>query len=96
MKAREARPQRRPGTKGRLFPTTRQNANTVLQYQVALRDQVTRRGLDIVESSRAFVLLNSATADALIACWRAKYDDAYWRRSPRSSWPTPHYFQPTG
>jgi len=55
------------------------NANAVLQYQAALRDQVTRRGLDIVESSRAFVLLNSATADALIACWRAKYDDAYWR-----------------
>jgi len=55
------------------------NANAVLQYQVALRDQVTRRGLDILESSRAFVLLNAATADALIACWRAKYDHAYWR-----------------
>ena len=55
------------------------NANSVLQYQVALRDQVTRRGLDIVESSRGFVLLNTATADALIACWRAKYDFAYWR-----------------
>lgn len=55
------------------------NANSVLQYQVGLRDQVTRRGLDIVESARAFVLLNTATADALIACWRAKYDYAYWR-----------------
>jgi hypothetical protein len=55
------------------------NANSVLQYQVAMRDQVTRRGLDIVESSRAFALLSSATADALIACWRAKYDYAYWR-----------------
>jgi hypothetical protein len=51
----------------------------VLQYQVALRDQVTRRGLDIVESSRAFALFNAAGADALIACWRAKYDFAYWR-----------------
>jgi hypothetical protein len=55
------------------------NANSVLQYQVALRDQVTRRGLDILHSSRAFVLLDTATADALIACWRAKYDNAYWR-----------------
>ena len=55
------------------------NANAVLQYQVALRDQVTRRGLDIVDSSRAFVLLNTATADGLIACWRAKYDFAFWR-----------------
>jgi hypothetical protein len=55
------------------------NANAMLQYQAALRDQVTRRGLDILESSRAFVLLNTAMADAPIACWRAKYDYAYWR-----------------
>jgi hypothetical protein len=55
------------------------SANPVLQYRVALIDQVTRRGLDIVESSRAFVLLNTATADAQIACWRAKYDHAFWR-----------------
>jgi hypothetical protein len=55
------------------------NANVVLQYQVALRDQVTRRDLDILESARAFVVMNTAGADALIACWRAKYDYAYWR-----------------
>jgi hypothetical protein len=55
------------------------NANAVLQYQVALRDQVTRRGLDIAASARAFALLGSATADSLISCWRAKYDNAYWR-----------------
>jgi hypothetical protein len=55
------------------------NANVVLQYQAAMRDQVTRRGLDIVESSRAFALLNATTADALIACWRVKYDVPFWR-----------------
>jgi hypothetical protein len=33
-----------------------------------MRDQATKRGLDIVESSRAFALLGTATADALIAC----------------------------
>jgi hypothetical protein len=55
------------------------NANSVLQYQTALRDQVTRRGWGIVESARAFALLGTSTADALIACWRAKYDYAYWR-----------------
>ena len=55
------------------------NANVVPQYLAAMRDQVTRRELDIVESSRAFVLLNTAAADAAIACWRAKYDYAYWR-----------------
>ena len=55
------------------------NANAVLQHQVALRDQTTRRGLDILTSARAFAVLNTAAADALIACWRAKYDYAYWR-----------------
>jgi hypothetical protein len=55
------------------------STNAVAQYQAALRDQVTRRHLDIVDSARAFALLNATTADALIACWRAKYDDAYWR-----------------
>jgi hypothetical protein len=54
-------------------------ANAVLQYEVAMRDQVTRRGMDIVESARAFALLGSGRGDALIACWRAKYDYAYWR-----------------
>ena len=55
------------------------NFNSVLQYQMGLRDQVTRRGLNIVASARAFALLDTAAADALIACWRAKYDYAYWR-----------------
>lgn len=55
------------------------NANAVLQYQVALREQVTRRGLGIVESARAFAMLGTATGDSLIACWRGKHDYAYWR-----------------
>jgi len=53
--------------------------NSVLQYQAAMRDQVTTRGLSILDSSRAFALLGTATADSLIACWRAKYDYAFWR-----------------
>ena len=53
--------------------------NAVAQYQVAMRDQVTERGLSILDSSRAFALLGTATADSLIACWRAKYDYAFWR-----------------
>ena len=55
------------------------NANAVLQYRTAMADQVVRRGMDIVESARAFALLSSGMADALISCWRAKYDYAYWR-----------------
>jgi hypothetical protein len=35
--------------------------------------------MDIVRTARAFALLNTGTADAVIGCWRAKYDYAYWR-----------------
>lgn len=55
------------------------NAPAVLQYEVGLRDALTKRGWDIVRSARAFALLGAGTADALIACWRAKYDYGYWR-----------------
>jgi hypothetical protein len=55
------------------------NANVVAQYQAALRDEVTQRGWDIVRTACAFALLGAGTADAAIACWRAKYDYGYWR-----------------
>ncbi|TCO23290.1 hypothetical protein EV652_109115 [Kribbella steppae] len=55
------------------------NANSVAQYQASLRTEVTQRGFDIVRSARAFALLGTSTADALIGCWRSKYDYAYWR-----------------
>lgn len=53
--------------------------NATTQYHAAMRQQVTRRGLDIVDSARAFALLGSSTADALISCWRAKVDHNFWR-----------------
>jgi hypothetical protein len=55
------------------------NANPLRQYQIAMRDQVTDRGLDIVDSARAFAMLDASIADAQIACWRAKYDFNFWR-----------------
>lgn len=57
------------------------SANPVAQYQQALRDKVGRRGLDTVTSARAFALLGASTADAQVACWRAKFDYAFWRPS---------------
>jgi hypothetical protein len=53
--------------------------SAVSQYQAAMRDAVTSRGLNIVESARAFALLGTSTADALITCWRAKFDVPTWR-----------------
>ncbi len=55
------------------------NVPAVLQYQIAMRDQVTARGLDIVEAARTFALLDASIGDAVIACWRAKYDFNFWR-----------------
>jgi membrane-associated phospholipid phosphatase len=37
------------------------------------------QGLGIVDDARLFALLNIATADALIACWDAKYTYNFWR-----------------
>lgn len=37
------------------------------------------KGLTLVENARMFALLNMATADAAIAAWDAKYEDALWR-----------------
>jgi hypothetical protein len=37
------------------------------------------KGLSLGENARLFALLNMASADALIACWHAKYRYDYWR-----------------
>jgi hypothetical protein len=55
------------------------SANAVRQYQIGMRDQVADRNLDIVDSARAFAVLDTSIADALVACWRAKYDFDFWR-----------------
>lgn len=55
------------------------NDNVVVQYQAGFRDLAMRHGLDIAGSARMFAVLNVATADAGIACWRGKYDFAFWR-----------------
>jgi PAP2 superfamily len=55
--------------------------NPVVQYQTAFRDLATRQRLDIDHSARLFAILNMTGADALIACWRGKYDVPFWRPS---------------
>ncbi|MFD3445181.1 vanadium-dependent haloperoxidase [Microbacteriaceae bacterium 4G12] len=55
------------------------SVNVSAQYQAGMQDQVTKRGLGIVESARAFAILNTSVADTLISCWRAKYEHPTWR-----------------
>jgi hypothetical protein len=52
-----------------------------VQYQAAFRDLATRYRLDIVHSARMLAILNMTAADAIIACWRGKYDIPLWRPS---------------
>ena len=53
--------------------------NVIRQYHIAMRDQVTGRGLDIVDTARTFAVLDASIADAAVACWRAKYEHNFWR-----------------
>jgi hypothetical protein len=55
------------------------NDSSVAQFQAAMRGIAAERGLGLVSSARMFALVNTSAADALISCWRAKYDYAYWR-----------------
>jgi hypothetical protein len=55
------------------------NDSAVAQFQATMRSIAAERGLGLVDSSRMFAFVNTAMADSLIGCWRAKYDDAYWR-----------------
>lgn len=49
------------------------------QHIEAIRDQITDRELDIVDSARALAVFTGTLADVSIACWRAKYDFKFWR-----------------
>lgn len=47
--------------------------------QAALRDLVTRRGLDISDSARLFAAVDMSLADSAIAVWDGKFHYGWWR-----------------
>jgi hypothetical protein len=55
------------------------SGNALVQFNTALRDQVTVRHLDIVDAARMFAAVDMATADAGITVWHAKYVYGFWR-----------------
>jgi hypothetical protein len=55
------------------------SGNGLVQYNAALRDQVTVRDLDIVETARMFAVVDMNVADAVISVWYAKYVHGFWR-----------------
>jgi hypothetical protein len=55
------------------------SGNALIQYNTALRDQVTVRHLDIVDAARLFAAIDMSVADAEISVWHAKYVYGFWR-----------------
>ena len=55
------------------------SGNALVQYNAALRDQVTVRHLDIVDAARMFAAIDMSVADSEITVWRAKYVYGFWR-----------------
>lgn len=55
------------------------SGNAIVQFNAALRDQVTVRHLDIVDTARMFAAVDMSVADAIISVWHAKYVYGFWR-----------------
>src|SRR5215472_2954621 len=55
------------------------SGDALVQYDAALRDQVSVRHLDIVDAARMFAAIDMSAADALISVWHAKYIYGLWR-----------------
>ena len=55
------------------------SGNPLVQYNAALRDQVSVRHLDIVDAARMFAAIGMSVADAEISVWHAKYIYGLWR-----------------
>jgi hypothetical protein len=53
--------------------------NSVVQYQAGMRIIATGDALGLAQTARMFAMVDTGTADAMISCWRAKYDYAFWR-----------------
>jgi len=55
------------------------SGSALVQYNTALRDQMTARHLDIVDTARMYAATNVSAVDALMTVWRAKLFYGLWR-----------------
>lgn len=55
------------------------SGNPIIQFNTALRDQMSVRQLDIVGAARMFAAVGMSYADAIISVWYAKYRYGFWR-----------------
>ena len=55
------------------------SGNGLVQFSAAMRDQATRRAMDIVDAARMFAAVSMTVCDALITAWQAKLVFGVWR-----------------
>jgi len=55
------------------------SGNAFVQANAMLRDQASKRSLDIVQSARMFAAADMSMSDALLTVWHAKYTYGMWR-----------------
>jgi hypothetical protein len=55
------------------------NFSVPVLFNVAVRDWAARQDLGARTTARWFALLNMTVTDTYITCWRAKYDQPFWR-----------------
>ncbi len=63
------------GTENALF----WNFSVPVLFNVSVRDWAARQDLGARATARWFALLNMTVTDSYITCWRAKYDQPFWR-----------------
>ena len=74
-----SRPHAIPGSWGSGAHNRRLPALDLPAYNAAYRELAERRGLDAVQAARLIAMGNVVGADALIACFDAKYRYLFWR-----------------
>jgi len=55
------------------------NSNSAIMVSEALLDYLNENPLGLRETARLFAVAHSAMADAIITCWRLKYEVGFWR-----------------
>ncbi len=55
------------------------SGSPLVQYNLAFQQLATARGLNVVQTARLMAMGNMVAADALIACFDAKYHYLFWR-----------------
>jgi hypothetical protein len=55
------------------------SGNAFVQFNTALRDQVSVRKLGIVDAARMFAAVDMSLADGIISVWRSKHVYGFWR-----------------